>query len=113
LVFQIQNLLQQSEKQPAAIWAIGTYQVDATKHLLIYPDKRIEKLFPKEFQVLQKLYSNKGQVVTRKQLLEEIWGNDSSEESLNNNIAQLRKKLSQDKNIHIQTYPCIGYQLDF
>ncbi|WP_456086938.1 winged helix-turn-helix domain-containing protein [Parabacteroides sp.] len=78
MVFQIQNLLQQSEKQPAAIWAIGTYQV-----------------------------------VTRKQLLEEIWGNDSSEESLNNNIAQLRKKLSQDKNIHIQTYPCIGYQLDF
>ena len=45
LVFQIQNLLQQSEKQLPAIWKIGTYQVD-----------------------------------TRKQLLEEIWGNDSSEE---------------------------------
>lgn len=113
LVFQIQNLLQQSEKQLAAMWRIGTYQVDATKHLLIYPDERIEKLFPKEFQVLQKLYSNKGQVVTRKQLLEEIWGNDSSEESLNNIISQLRKKFMQDKCISIQTYPCIGYQLDF
>ena len=56
LVFQIQNLLQQSEKQLPAIWKIGTYQVD-----------------------------------TRKQLLEEIWGNDSSEESLNNIISQLRK----------------------
>ena len=113
LVFQIQNLLQQSEKQLPAIWKIGTYQVDTAKHLLIYPDERIEKLFPKEFQVLQKLYSNKGQVVTRKQLLEEIWGNDSSEESLNNIISQLRKKFMQDKCISIQTYPCIGYQLDF
>lgn len=60
LVFQIQNLLQQSEKQLAAMWRIGTYQVD-----------------------------------TRKQLLEEIWGNDSSEESLNNIISQLRKNSGQ------------------
>ena len=50
---------------------------------------------------------------TVKQLLEEIWGNDSSEESLNNIISQLRKKFMQDKCISIQTYPCIGYQLDF
>ena len=60
LVFQIQNLLKQSEKQLPAIWKIGTYQVD-----------------------------------TRKQLLEEIWGNDSSEESLNNIISQLRKNSGQ------------------
>ena len=60
LVFQIQNLLQQSEKQLPAIWKIGTYRVD-----------------------------------TRKQLLEEIWGNDSSEESLNNIISQLRKNSGQ------------------
>ena len=60
LVFQIQNLSQQSEKQLPAIWKIGTYQVD-----------------------------------TRKQLLEEIWGNDSSEESLNNIISQLRKNSGQ------------------
>ena len=60
LVFQIQNLLQQSEKQLPAIWKIGTYQVD-----------------------------------TRKQLLEEVWGNDSSEESLNNIISQLRKNSGQ------------------
>ena len=59
-LFQIQNLLQQSEKQLPAIWKIGTYQVD-----------------------------------TRKQLLEEIWGNDSSEESLNNIISQLRKNSGQ------------------
>lgn len=95
------------------MWTIDTYQVDTTKHLLICPGKKIEKLSPKEFLVLQKLYSNKKQVVTRKQLLEEIWENDLSEESLNNIISQLRKKFTQDKCISIQTYPCIGYQLDF
>ena len=77
LVFQIQNLLQQSEKQLPAIWKIGTYQVD-----------------------------------TRKQLLEEIWGNDSSEESLNNIISQLRKNSGQTNtfiSVHTRNWIPIGF----
>ena len=77
LVFQIQNLLQQSEKQLPAIWKIGTYQVD-----------------------------------TRKQLLEEIWGNDSSEESLNNIISQLRKNYGQTNtfiSVHTRYWIPIGF----
>ena len=77
LVFQIQNLLQQSEKQMPAIWKIGTYQVD-----------------------------------TRKQLLEEIWGNDSSEESLNNIISQLRKNSGQTNtfiSVHTRYWIPIGF----
>ena len=77
LVFQIQNLLQQSEKQLPAIWKIGTYQVD-----------------------------------THKQLLEEIWGNDSSEESLNNIISQLRKNSGQTNtfiSVHTRYWIPIGF----
>lgn len=77
LVFQIQNLLQQSEKQLPAIWKISTYQVD-----------------------------------TRKQLLEEIWGNDSSEESLNNIISQLRKNSGQTNtfiSVHTRYWIPIGF----
>ena len=77
LVFQIQNLLQQSEKQLPAIWKIGTYQVD-----------------------------------TRKQLLEEIWGSDSSEESLNNIISQLRKNSGQTNtfiSVHTRYWIPIGF----
>lgn len=77
LVFQIQNLLQQSEKQLPAIWKIGTHQVD-----------------------------------TRKQLLEEIWGNDSSEESLNNIISQLRKNSGQTNtfiSVHTRYWIPIGF----
>lgn len=80
LVFQIQNLLQQSEKQLAAMWRIGTYQVD-----------------------------------TRKQLLEEIWGNDSSEESLNNIISQLRKNSGQTNtfiSVHTRYWIPIGFLTD-
>lgn len=80
LVFQIQNLLQQSEKQLPAIWKIGTYQVD-----------------------------------TRKQLLEEIWGNDSSEESLNNIISQLRKNSGQTNtfiSVHTRYWIPIGFLTD-
>lgn len=113
LVFQVRKLLQQNEKQMPTTWIIGTYQVDAEKHLLTYPGKEVERLSPKEFQVLQTLYSNRGKVVTRKQLLEEIWKNDSSDESLNNIIYDLRKKFKPDEHICIRTHPSIGYQLDF
>ena len=80
LVFQIQNLLQQSEKQLPALWKIGIYQVD-----------------------------------TRKQLLEEIWGNDSSEESLNNIISQLRKNSGQTNtfiSVHTRYWIPIGFLTD-
>lgn len=113
LVFQIRKLLQPNEKQKPNTWKIGTYQVNAEKHLLTYPGKKIERLSPKEFQVLQILFSNKGKVVTRKQLLEKIWSNTLSDESLNNIISDLRKKFKQDEHICIRTHPCIGYQLDF
>lgn len=113
LVFQVRKLLQQNEKQTPTTWIIGTYQVDAEKHLLTHPGKEVERLSPKEFQVLQMLFSNRGKVVTRKQLLEEIWRNDSSDESLNNIIYDLRKKFKPDEHICIRTHPSIGYQLDF
>ena len=113
LIFQIRKALQQTEKPMPAIWTIGSYWVDAAKHQLHCPDKSIKNLSPKEFQVLQKLFANKGQVVTRESLLQEVWGNDSSTESLNNIITLLRKKLQQDSSIKIKTYSCIGYQFDF
>lgn len=113
LLFHIQKILQQPAKPTASVWTIGNYRVNTEKHLLIYPNKKIQSLCPKEFLVLQRLFFNKGQVVTRKLLLEEIWENDSSDESLNNIIAHLRKYFRQDERIRIKTYPCIGYLLDF
>ena len=52
------------------------------------------------------------QVDTRKQLLEEIWGNDSSEESLNNIISQLRKNSGQTNtfiSVHTRYWIPIGF----
>lgn len=47
-----------------------------------------------EFELLSQLMSNSGQVLSRKQLMENIWsGVIVTERTVNVNIARLRKKL--------------------
>jgi two-component system, OmpR family, KDP operon response regulator KdpE len=73
------------------------------------------KLTNTEFDLLKMLVRNVGKIVTQKQLLTEIWGPESTEQShyLRIYFSQLRKKLEKYKlsNIVI-TEPGVGYRLD-
>ena len=73
------------------------------------------KLTNTEFDLLKMLVRNVGKIVTQKQLLTEIWGPESTEQShyLRIYFSQLRKKLEKYKlaNIII-TEPGVGYRLD-
>ena len=73
------------------------------------------KLTNTEFDLLKMLVRNVGKIVTQKQLLMEIWGPESTEQShyLRIYFSQLRKKLEKYKlsNIVI-TEPGVGYRLD-
>ncbi|MCQ2107886.1 MAG: response regulator transcription factor [Fibrobacter sp.] len=72
----------------------------------------------REFQVLKYFWNHKGDVITREELLKEIWGftdeNMPSTRTIDNHIVTLRKKIEDD-----QTNPKIiisvrgaGYKLD-
>ena len=73
------------------------------------------KLTNTEFDLLKMLVRSVGKIVTQKQLLTEIWGPESVEQShyLRIYFSQLRKKLEKYKlsNIII-TEPGVGYRLD-
>ena len=54
---------------------------------------------PLEFQVLQFLAENRGTVLTRDQLLEQVWGKDNvviSLRTIDSHVASIRKKLEED-----------------
>ena len=66
----------------------------------------------KEFELLEKLMRNQGIVLTRDQLLAEIWGYDFDGETrtVDVHIRTLRQKLG-DKGEIIQTVRGVGYRV--
>lgn len=73
------------------------------------------KLPPQPFQLLALLASHSGQVVTRDQIEEQLWGNDTFidfEQGVNKCIKQIRTALSDnpDAPLYIETIPRRGYR---
>ena len=68
----------------------------------------------KEFQLLRLLAARAGEVVSRGELLEEVWGYDTvpNTRTVDNHVASLRAKLEPDTSgtRHIQTVHAVGYK---
>jgi DNA-binding response OmpR family regulator len=69
---------------------------------------------PKEFQLLRLLAARAGEVVSRGELLEDVWGYETlpNTRTVDNHVATLRAKLEPDKSVtpHIQTVHGVGYK---
>lgn len=63
--------------------------------------------------LLQSLARNPGKVITRAELLEEVWNRDSDpfSNTVEAHIRNLRKKLESDRKI-IHTVPGRGYKIE-
>ncbi len=70
---------------------------------------------PKEFDLLLALCENRGQVISRNDLLTRVWGHagNITTRTVDTHIAQLRRKLEKDpaKPQHIITVRKVGYRL--
>lgn len=83
---------------------LGEYSFDLKNHCLIFKNEKLE-LSPREAQILEVLYANKGEVVKRKKILEQFWGSDDyfPSRSLDVFISKLRKYLEKDSSVEIIT----------
>jgi two-component system alkaline phosphatase synthesis response regulator PhoP len=94
-------------------YRFGNILIDFEKHEVIKAGEKVE-LTLKEFELLEILTKNKGRVMTRDFLLDEIWGYEFVGETrtVDVHIRHLRQKIEvDDKNPkHIETVRGIGYR---
>lgn len=114
LSMRVENILaRQSFTTTIATNAIGQYQFDAANCTLKHEAEAIE-LSKYEASVLQLLADNRNCFVSRKEIVEKIWNETdpkSKEASLNNILSHLRKYLSRDPHIGLESKINTGVKL--
>jgi len=93
-------------------YEFGCFAVDPDKRLL-YREGELVSLAPKILETLLVLIENRGRVLTKDELLSQVWGDTIVEEGgLTRNISILRKALGERPDDHqfIVTVPARGYQ---
>ncbi len=92
----------------------GELRLDVVAHKVFASGKEVI-LSPKEFAILQYLLRNKGRVISRTQILENVWGYDynPSTNVVDVHIKTLREKLGQfiEEDI-IRSVRGVGYTID-
>ena len=102
-------------KRPVAhVVEFGDVRVDPSTRSVERAGEPVQ-LRPKEFDLLLALARHDGEVVSRIDLLEEVWGYDSEvvSRTVDTHVRQLRRKLEQDPDApkHILTVRKTGYRL--
>lgn len=112
LVSRIKAVLRRSGKtQTQNDMEVAGVHINVKKHEVTVDGKEVI-LTLKEFELLEKLMRNQGIVLTRDQLLTEIWGYDFDGETrtVDVHIRTLRQKLGNKGEI-IQTVRGVGYRI--
>lgn len=90
---------------------IGDLTVDPARREVTVAGQPV-RLRPREFDLLWALAKHQGLVLSRKQLLDQVWGYDFYGETrtVDVHVAHLRKRLT-DANVQIETVFGVGYKL--
>ena len=113
MVSRIRAVLRRSASDNKAVsLALGGLHMDVAGHIVTADGIRMS-LTLKEFELLRLFLSSPGQVFSREQLLEKIWGTDYIGESrtVDVHIATLRTKLGPCGD-YIRTVRGVGYRME-
>jgi DNA-binding response OmpR family regulator len=112
---RVRALLRRAEAASAPLdtLSFGDVEVDFPQYVARKGGEPVE-MTPKEYGVLRYLASRAGEVVSRYQLLEEVWGYGKfpTTRTVDNHIAALRAKLEDDPSEprFLQTVHRVGYK---
>ena len=97
--------------QSKRVLSFGGFRVDVDERMLLDENDSTVPLTPKAFDTLLFLVENNGRVVTRDELMTQVWPDSFVEENnLAQNISTLRKVLGPAGATLIQTVPKRGYR---
>jgi DNA-binding response OmpR family regulator len=113
LLARIEALLRRT--RPAALYRFGAVEVDAERRTVRRAGSAV-LLTPMEFDLLLALLRRNGAVVSRLDLLQEVWGHAAAvlTRTVDTHVAELRRKLERDPAApeFILTARKAGYRLD-
>lgn len=101
-----------SAESEQILYEIGRYQLDTRRQLLLHEGTELE-LSHREAEILRRLCQNRNCVVNMRDILLDLWGDDSffNQRSLHVFITKLRHKLAKDEHIRIINVRSVGYKL--
>lgn len=114
LVLRIKAILRRSYKSTTAptLLTCGPITINDEQHYVSFNGEEID-LSPTEYRLLQILMEQKGRVLSKKLLLDEVWGITFESESTvtDTYISYLRKKFHRDGFEGIKTIRGVGFQI--
>jgi two-component system OmpR family response regulator len=114
LILRIKAILRRSYKATTgpALLTCGPITIDDEQHSVTFNGEEVD-LSPTEYRLLQILIEKKGRVLTKKLLLDEVWGItfDSESTVTDTYISYLRKKFHRDGFEGIKTIRGVGFQI--
>ena len=110
LLSRIRALLRRTERE-VNIYRCGVLTVDQTRHTVTVNGREVV-LTQKEFEVLCLLLKNRGEVLSRERLIEDVWGYAFTGESraVDVHVRTLRQKLGE-AGAYIETVRGYGYKI--
>jgi DNA-binding response OmpR family regulator len=114
LLARIRALSRRPPLEMEPVLRVGDLELDIMRHEVRRGDRRID-LSRREFGLLEFFMRNSGQLLTRSQLAERVWGFDFFHDSnvVEVYVGYLRRKLdSPGSHAHIRTVRGMGYILD-
>jgi DNA-binding response OmpR family regulator len=117
LVVRVEALLRRAGKLNVAgeTFTFGRWQVDGA-NLRAKAGKQVLDLTPRELGLLSLFAREKGRIVSRRILLQEVWGmvnvDDVETRTVDMHIAKLRKKVDSDGKPSIETVRGAGYRFN-
>ena len=101
------------QQPPANTFSFGDVKVDFTK-MELWRDGALVPMTSQEFKVLKFMIHNAERVLSREELLNQVWGykNYPSTRTVDNHILRLRQKLEKDSAnpMHFRTVHSAGYK---
>jgi two-component system alkaline phosphatase synthesis response regulator PhoP len=113
LLARVKALLRRVERksEEEKVYNYGKLTLDLSRHEILL-DNKLVKLTSKEFALLECLLRNKGRVLSRDHLMDEVWGYDyyGGMRTVDVHVRRLREKIPYLSKA-IQTVKNLGYKL--
>lgn len=113
-LLRVKNLLRRRAETPRAVYEFAGHRIDFRAWTAYLKDGRKEALGEREMAILRLLIERAGQVVSRDEILDQVWGQEvfPSSRTIDNFVVRLRRLFEPDpaRPVHLHTVWGVGYR---